>query len=85
MCIATVKASIDKFLESLRPKIEVFLANPYLPLWEPPETVDQSTRKFYHDIAIPTIRDNIPNLLLHDLGKDSNPHVDNLFSGGRHR
>ncbi|KAF8637770.1 hypothetical protein AX14_010268, partial [Amanita brunnescens Koide BX004] len=36
-----VMKRIDEFLENLRPKIEVFLANPQLPLWEPPETVDQ--------------------------------------------
>ena len=80
-----VMRCIDEFLENLRPKIEVFLANPQLPLWEPPETVDQSTRTFYLDAAIPTIRDNSPNLLLHDLGKQSNAHVDNLFSSGGHR
>jgi hypothetical protein len=82
---ATIGASIDKFLERLRPKIEEFLSNPRLPVWEPPETVDQTTREFYRDLAIPSIKDNRPNLLLHGLDNGANPHVDNLFRGGKHR
>jgi hypothetical protein len=51
----------------------------------PPESIDEETRQFYHNLAIPAIRDNRPSLLLHDLRRRSNPNVDNLFRGDHHR
>jgi hypothetical protein len=76
--------SIDRFLEILRPKIENFLSNRRLPVWMPPETVNSNIRQFYHNLAIPSTNENRPNLLLHNLGNDSNPNVDALFRSGTH-
>jgi hypothetical protein len=83
--IATVKALIDGFVEKLRPKINDYLSKPRLPVWAPPEMVDMETKEFYRNLAIPCVKDNRPSLLLHDLGNDSNPYVDYLFQGGKHR
>jgi hypothetical protein len=49
----------------------------------PPETVDANTHQFYHNLAIPRIYDR-PNLLLHNLGSEANPNVENLFQKGWH-
>ena len=80
-----MKASIDKFLERLRPKIQKFFNEPRFSVWMPPETVDEKTSQFYRDLAIPSIKDNKPSLLLHNLGKEPNPYADHLFRGGEHR
>jgi hypothetical protein len=73
-----VKASIEQFIEGLRPKIRHFLTNPRLPNWVPPESVDDETRKFYNGLEIPLVKGK-PSLLLHGLGNNPNPNVDNLF------
>lgn len=79
--LATVEASIDQFIEALRPKIREFLADPRVPKWVPPESFDNETREFYNGLEIPLVWSK-PNLLLHDLGNISNPNVDDLFQVG---
>jgi hypothetical protein len=76
---ATVQSSIHNFVARLRPLIKEFLSNPRLPVWVPPGDVDESTRRFYHSLAIPGVGNNRPSLLLHDLGNRSNPNADRLF------
>ncbi|KAH9970961.1 hypothetical protein BGW80DRAFT_1324650 [Lactifluus volemus] len=61
------------------------LATPRLPVWEPPMTVDEETKEFYRHLEIPAGIKDRPNLLLHDIGKDSNPFIGHLFRGGEHR
>jgi hypothetical protein len=84
--IATRKEAINSFLEELRPKVKEFLtSHRRLPVWMPPETVDANTRQFYDNLAIPRINDK-PNLLLHNLGSETNPNGDTLFkNGANHR
>jgi hypothetical protein len=77
--VKAVKKSIADFVTRLRPKLKVFLSNFRLPIWEAPPMVDEDTKRFYRTLRIPCIKDNQPNLLLHDLGKGSNPYADNLF------
>jgi hypothetical protein len=79
-----INALIDAFLEKLRPKIKEFLTGSRLAAWEPSGTVDQTTREFYRTLAIPTIKGNRPNLLLHDLVASANPHIDKLFRDEKH-
>jgi hypothetical protein len=76
--LATVKALIDDFIEGLRPQIRDFLTKPRLPNWVPPESVDDETREFYSSLAIPLVNGK-PSLLLHNLGRNPEPNVDNLF------
>jgi len=76
--ITTVTVRIDEYLKKLRPVIHAFLTNPTMPNWEPPDSVDNETRNFYKDLAIPSFNDK-PSLLLHELGNTPNPNVDALF------
>jgi len=82
--MATVTARIADFTASLRPQIADFLTNPRLELWHPPSSVDDETRRFYHDLAIPRLNEK-PSLLLHKLGFDPNPSIGQLFQGLDHR
>jgi len=79
-----VQARIDDFTDTLRPKIRDFLTKPRFPIWLPPESVDDETRRFYNDLGVPLVNRK-PSLLLHDLGVTPNSHVDNLFQGRRDR
>jgi hypothetical protein len=74
-----VQALIDKFMTELRPVLKEFLRKPRLPIWKPPENVDEDTRRFYDNLAIPAIHENRPSLLLHNLFNPSNPHAERLF------
>jgi hypothetical protein len=78
----TVRALVDEFVEDLRPKIKDFLSRSQIPIWHPPEGVDEETQTFYRNLAIPAIRNNRPSLLLHHLRgrSDLNPNIDNLFN-----
>jgi hypothetical protein len=80
----TVRVSVNKFVEDLRPKITDFLSRSQLAIWQPPAEVDEETQSFYRNLAIPAIGNNKPSLLLHNLRDraNSNPNVDNLFRAG---
>jgi hypothetical protein len=73
-----VKILIEQFLAGLRPKIQDFFTNPGLRSWVPPESVDDATRDFYKDLAIPLVAGR-PSFLLHGLGNNLNPNADDLF------
>jgi hypothetical protein len=79
-----VRERIDKFVDELRPALKQFFNKPRLSIWMPPENVDEDTRRFYHNLAIPAIGDNKPSLLLHHVANHINPNVSNLFRAGDH-
>ena len=84
--LCTVKNSIKKFIDELRPRIIHFLTMSRFPTWLPPNSVDDENsvgdeiQKFFDDLKIPSVLNN-PSLLLHDLGAAANPAIERLFSG----
>jgi hypothetical protein len=79
-----VQQLIRDAVEILRPQIEEFLTQDRLVSWMPRGRVSETTKQFYRDLAIPSIRGN-PTLLLHRLGERSNPLVDEVFGAPIHR
>ncbi|KAH9964718.1 hypothetical protein BGW80DRAFT_1347450 [Lactifluus volemus] len=80
----TVRISIRGFIAALRPMLQDFFSNFQLPVWKPPATVDENTKRFYDILKIPCTNGKDPNLLLHGLGNDLNPYLDDVFCK-RHR
>jgi hypothetical protein len=79
-----VQERIDKFVDELRPALKAFFNKPRISIWVPPENVDEDTKRFYRDLAIPAIGDNKPSLLLHHVANHINPNASNLFRAGDH-
>jgi hypothetical protein len=80
-----VQKDIDNFLHKLRPEIEnFFVTSSHLPLWSPSGSVNEDTRLWFKGLEIPLFEGK-PNLLLHRLLKDYNPHGVVLFNGEKNR
>jgi hypothetical protein len=70
----TPPLNVEEFLFQLVPHIESFFSNPRLPVWTPPSDVDDATKRFYSDLAIPFVNGK-PNLLLHNLLNNPSPNL----------
>ncbi|KAJ7075265.1 hypothetical protein B0H15DRAFT_792090, partial [Mycena belliarum] len=62
-----VEAIISSFLDEIRPELEAFInSKDPLPLWTPPELSQHA--EFLTKLGIPASKEDMPDMLLHDLG-----------------
>jgi hypothetical protein len=77
--ISDIRKSMEEFIQIIDPEIRRFLAHPSPPTWHPKGSVDTEIQEFYKNMGIPQINGK-PSLLIHNLGKSSNRHIDQLLA-----
>lgn len=78
-----LRDKITKFTNALRPKIAHFLTNPCFLFWHPPQLAD-TTQQFYNAVKN-SLFNEIPGILLHNLGVISDSYPDPIFKGDMHQ
>lgn len=79
MNVDDIDEKIEKELMSLQPAVELFLKNPELPIWVPPQFATPDVQEFIMKLRIPSYPNHKPSLLLHGLDKCDGQKIKDVF------